>query len=226
MVRLRAVISYDFALESGRHIRFDIDPDRSARAPSDDDPDWVALGFHQCDHCPLSEGPNCPAAADLREIVIAFADVSSTETALVRVETAARTYEKACDAQTGLGSLVGLVMATSGCPTLSRMRPMAYTHLPFSTIEETLFRTTSTYLLGEYLRAARGGEPDYAFDGLRALYTDLSALNNAFATRLRAAAEKDANLNAVVRLFSLSALVSMSVDCGLQLVAPWFEARK
>ncbi len=217
------MITYDFAFESGRHIRFDVDPERPARAPANDDPHWLRLEFHQCDHCPLSQGPNCPAAADLREIVDAFADVASTERTLVRVETPARTYEKSCDVQTGLGSLVGLVMATSGCPTLSRMRPMARTHLPFSTIEETLFRTTSTYLLGEYLRAARGEKPGFGLDGLSALYADLSQLNNAFAVRLRTAAEKDANLNAVVRLFSLSALVQMSVDRGMRLVAPWFE---
>ncbi len=218
------MISYHFVIDGQGAVDFDVEPSRGPRPPGPDDPEWVRLEYRRCRHCPLTEATNCPAAADLREIVDAFAAVNSTQRCVVRVDTPQRTYEKRCDVQTGLGALVGLVMATSGCPILAPMRPMAHTHLPFATVEETLFRTTSTYLLGEYLRERRGETPDYALNGLRSLYADLERLNNAFAARLRAAAERDANLNAVVRLFSLSALVQMSVDRGLSMVAPWFEA--
>ena len=141
----------------------------------------------------------------------------------VTVTAPERTYHKRCDVQTALGSLVGLMMATSGCPILSRMRPMARTHLPFSSVVETVFRTTSAYLLGQYLRSLDGETPDYSLVGLARLYEDLNTLNNAFAARLAGLADQDANLNAVSRLFSLSALVTMSVDGGLELVAPLFQ---
>ncbi len=215
------MIIYDLDLADGPRVRFEVDPDRGPRPTNDDDPEWVRLGYHRCPNCPL-EATNCPAAADLREIVDAFADVRSTHAAVVRVETPERTFEKVCDAQTGLGSLVGLVMATSGCPLLSRMKPMARTHLPFSTVEETIVRSVSTWLLTEYLRSLKGATPDYALAGLRALYAELEVLNTAFAERLRAGAEQDANLNAVVRLFTFSALVGMSVDRGMRMIAPWF----
>lgn len=217
------MIAYDLDLTDGPRVRFEVDPDRRPRTPTDADPEWIRLDYHRCPHCPLEAAQNCPAAADLQEIVDAFANVNSTALAVVRVETPERVFEKACDAQTGLGSLVGLVMATSGCPILAPMRPMAHTHLPFSTVEETITRTVSTWLLSQYLRSLRGETPDYELAGLRAVYTDLEALNTWFVERLRAGAERDANLNALVRLFTLSALVGMSVDRGLKLIAHWFE---
>ena len=217
------LISYTFDIEGGEPLQFAVDTERAVRLEADDDPAWVRLEHHRCGNCPLEGVRNCPAASDLREVVATFRGVSSTEVADVTVTAPERTYHKRCDVQTALGSLVGLMMATSGCPILSRMRPMARTHLPFSSVVETVFRTTSAYLLGQYLRSLDGETPDYSLVGLARLYEDLNTLNNAFAARLAGLADQDANLNAVSRLFSLSALVTMSVDGGLELVAPLFE---
>ncbi len=206
---------YHFSLEEGRVFSVTVDPDKSdapAKLPS-----WTALEDHTCTNCPLDPADAlCPAAVDLVEVVEAFANVASTARVLVRVSGPERTYEKACDAQVALGSLVGLVMAMSACPILRKMRPMAKTHLPFANVDETIVRTTSMYLLEQHLIERDGGEPDYALDGLRDLYGELHVLNTCFAKRLGAAAQEDANLNAVARLFSLSALVSLSLDDGLK----------
>ncbi len=220
------MVTYVFEIEERPTLRFEIDPERVPREPREDDPGWVRLAHHKCANCPLSDRLNCPAAEDLREVVEAFEDVASTELAEVRVEAPERTYLRSCDVQTGLGSLVGLVMASSDCPILRRMHPMARTHLPFSTVEETVLRTTSLYLLGQLLEGLDGRTPDYALEGLRELYADLHTLNNAFAARLTDGVRKDANLNAVVRLFSLSALVSMSVDRNFALLAPVFSPER
>jgi hypothetical protein len=223
------MLKYVFELENGTRVRFDVDPERMA-APSDPspgEPEWVALEYQQCDNCPLDRAAcrRCPAAADLLHILQAFRDVDSTARAVVYVRTHERTYMRRCDVQTGLGSLLGLVMATSGCPILARMQPMARTHLPFASIEETIYRTASAYLLGQYFVARRGGTPDFELDGLRDLYAQLSVVNVAFARRIRAAAQRDAGLNAITQLFSLGTLVSLSLDEDLDLVAPMFEAK-
>ncbi len=226
------MVKYVFELENDTRVRFDVDPERTPAPPdapegTPGEPDWVALEYQQCDNCPLETAScrRCPAAADLLHILQAFRDVDSTARATVYVVTQERTYMRRCDVQTGLGSLVGLVMATSGCPILSRMKPMARTHLPFASIEETIFRTASAYLLEQYFVARRGAAPDFELDGLRDLYARLSVVNVAFARRIRTAAERDAGLNAITQLFSIGTLVSLSLDENLDLIAPMFEGR-
>jgi hypothetical protein len=223
------MVKYVFELDDGRQVRFEVDPERTSDPDAvPDAPDWVALGYHRCDNCPLAASTcaRCPAAVDLLDILQAFRSIDSTARAVVHVGTSERTYMRRCDVQTGLGSLIGLVMATSGCPILSRMQPMARTHLPFASIEETIFRTASSYLLQQYFVARRGGTPDFELDGLRDLYAQLTVVNVSFARRIRAAAERDAGLNAITQLFSLGTLVSLSLDENLDLVAPMFDAKQ
>ena len=61
-----------------------------------------------------------------------------------------------------------------------------------------------------------GGEPDFALVGLEQLYGELATLNIAFFSRIQEACPKDANLNAVVMLSSMSEIVSMSLDQRLE----------
>ena len=37
-------------------------------------------------------------------------------------------------------------MALSGCPVLEQLKPMARFHLPFASVEETIYRAASMYL--------------------------------------------------------------------------------
>lgn len=225
----RNPVKYVFELENGGTVRFEVDPERAVDpgAGSADDPEWMALAYHQCENCPLDRATHrrCPPAGDLQHILDAFRNVDSTARATVQVRTNERTSSRRCDVQTGLGSLLGLVMATSGCPILARMQPMGRTHLPFASIEETVFRTASAYLLEQYFVARRGGTPDYELDGLRDLYEQLGVVNVAFARRIRAAAQKDAGMNAITQLFSLGTLVSMSLDDELDVIAAMFDPK-
>src|SRR5438874_617766 len=84
-----------------------------------------------------------------------------------------------------------------GGPVLAPLRPMSRFHLPFASQEETVFRSVSTYLLGQFLRGVDGGAPDWSLAGLTAIYRDIGKVNRAFAARLRDAAPKDANVNAL-----------------------------
>lgn len=163
---------------------------------------WTNLEFNQCDCCQLKseEASHCPIAINLEDIIATFKNRRSFEKVLLRVETPERAYEKDIPLQHGLGSLLGIIMVTSGCPTMSVLRPMVRFHLPFATIEETIFRSVSSYLLGQFFRMKKGKEPDWHLEGLADAYTDIQMINVGMTDRLRSISEEDANANAVVVL--------------------------
>lgn len=210
------MVEYEFTLAGGRVHRFTVGEadDRPATAEL---PAWTQLGFHQCASCPLQaeRSPRCPVAVDVFRITDRFADILSYERVHVRVQRGVRTFDIDCDVQTGLGSLLGLVMASSGCPVLGELRALTRFHLPFAEFEETLFRTVGLYLLRQYFVAQDGGEPDFALRGLARLYAELQEVNRSFKRRIEGASPRDASINAVTLLFSISALVSMSLEGGL-----------
>ena len=116
------------------------------------------------------------------------------------------------DMNTGVRSLFGLYMALSGCPVTSRMRPMAVTHLPFASMEETLGRAVRYYLLKQYYVMKSGGAPDWELKGLLSLYEELDTVNSAFIKRVRRASERDSNLNAICGFSTFSKLYNLAFD--------------
>jgi hypothetical protein len=128
---------------------------------------------------------------------------------------------KRTDVQTALRYLMGLSLATGGCPLLGQMKGPARLHMPFATMEETLFRMAGSYLLGQFLVGQRGGRPDWELRGLARLYLEIQEVNFALKRRLDAAAEKDANINAVVMLTGIAMLVSDSLEQQLAELAPF-----
>jgi hypothetical protein len=213
------MILYEFVIDGGPSHEFKVDLDRvpgSVGGP-DHEP-WTLLGFNQCPNCPLAstEHAQCPVALDLEEIVTRFRSLLSFQEAVVTVHTPERSYMKRGDVQTGLRSLLGLVMATSGCPILGRFRSMAYYHLPFANFEETLFRTVGSYLLKQYFVRKAGGVADLELRGLARFYEEVRIVSQAFKRRLDAASEKDANMNAIGTLILMGMVVSSSLDEQLQ----------
>ena len=194
----------------GREHHFEVDVERAAAHPPAALPLWAALDFHRCMGCPLggSGSPACPAAVDLIPIVEAFADTASTELVEVEVRSPQRSYQRRCDVQTALRSLIGLVMGSSGCPEFAHLRAMARSHLPFASRTETAWRLVATWLLAQHFE--HGGPPD--LDALRRRYARIRDVNVAFAGRIRAASRQDASANAIAALSSLSSLVSFSLD--------------
>ena len=165
-------------------------------------PFWTNLEFNQCDCCQLKsdDSPHCPFAVNLEEIITTFKNRRSFEKVQLRVETPERVYEKNIPLQHGLGSLLGIIMVTSGCPTMSILKPMVRFHLPFATIEETIYRSVSCYLLGQFFRMKKGKEPDWHLEGLAQAYEDIQSINVGMTDRLRSISQEDANANAVVVL--------------------------
>ena len=215
---------YTLTLDDGRAVHFKVDPERKASDPgAQPHPAWTQLEYHQCPNCPLSrtEHRYCPAALDIEEIVSAFGNVVSHHEVKVEVRTAERTYLKQTDAQGALRSLMGLCLATGGCPILSRLKGPARMHVPFASVEETLFRMAGAYLIGQYLESRQSGQPDWNLEGLTQLYAELEIVNTALKGRLDAAAAKDANINAVVMLMNVSILVALSLDQQLDELRPF-----
>ena len=211
-------VIYLFRLESGVRHRFDVEFDR---LPAGGDlPAWTLLEADKCPHCPLADAPGarCPAAADLVPVVARFAALSSVERIDVHVVTLQHEARKRTDTQTALSALMGLILATSACPILGRMRPLAQTHMPFATPTERVYRIVSMHLMGCHLR----GEP-VGLDGLDGFFSDIERLNHAFSGRLKRAVQRDAGMNALLALHSRSLLASMSIEDEMENIRAWFQ---
>lgn len=146
----------------------------------------------------------------------AFSDNKSAERVEVTVETPARNYSHACDLQVGINSLMGLMMATSGCPVLKELGAMASFHIPFCSTRETLHRTVGSYLTKQYFVQLEGGEPDWELKHLKELYDVLEVLNQDFSRRIQDSSSSDAVSNAVIMFFATSVVVASSLDEQLQ----------
>lgn len=209
---------YTFTLPEGGKKEFNIALDRATLGLTGMDasaaPAWTALSNRKCASCPLkeAESPRCPAAVALAGAVEVFKSAISYEKVHVVVETEQRDYEKDVPLQKGLSGLVGLLMASSGCPILKRLRPLIRYHLPFANLHETQFRILSMYLLGQYLLSRRGKTPDWGLKGLAQLYQEISEVNQSFMSRLLTVVKGDAGPNAMVILSAFTDAITFTID--------------
>lgn len=200
------LIRYRFVFEDGKEESFDLslDPETVAYLPGESAaaPEWARLENHKCRNCPLNEreNPHCPVARNLAPVIARFAQRISFEEVDVVVSAPAREYRKRVSLQKGVSALFGLIMATSGCPVLDKMRPMAYSHLPLAELGETRYRAISMYLMSQYFRARKGLPAEWDLKGLEKIYADIGVVNRDFIDRLRTVDMLDANFNAVVSL--------------------------
>lgn len=177
-------------------------------------PEWTELKFHQCPTCPLSpeRHKHCPIAVNLVDVVDFFRDSISHEQADVLVETEARGYVKRTTLQQGVSAIIGIYMVTSGCPIMDKLRPMVRTHLPFATVEETMYRVLSMYLLAQYFLYKRGKEPDWELKKLVNIYSDIGTVNKHFRERLSAINVNDATVNALVNLNCFADFTAFAIE--------------
>jgi len=220
-------IEYTFTMDEGKvlHYRVEFERPREPILDRTKYPPWTELTFHQCPNCPLTpqEYSHCPVAIDAQEIVLGFTEILSCRETDIHVKTPERDYFKRTDAQTGLRALIGFVMASSACPILSTMRGMAYYHLPFASLDETVFRVTSSYLLRQYYIYKKEGTMDIEFVGLKEHFKQLQTLNYHFLERIRAACEADSNLNVLATLFIISSMLSLSLERHLKEIEHLFN---
>lgn len=199
-------IQYIFTTANGSQEVFDLRLDnRTLDLLNDlpaDLPAWTKLEFHQCPHCPLTvaEHPHCPLSIQLINIVKGFRHLSSYDPIHVEVVTAERRVSLETTAQRAIGSMMGLIIATSGCPHTAFFKPMARFHLPLANEDETMYRAAANYLLAQYFLSNQGEKPDFELKGLKKIYENMQIINNTIAQRLRAATETDSSVNAIILL--------------------------
>jgi hypothetical protein len=210
-------IAYRFRLDNGteRHIDVQLDAATFEFVPDDSQtpPAWTKLNFHQCENCPLGKDHEyCPVAVNIASVVDAFKDDLSYEQAEVIVETKERTYSKKIPLQKGLSSILGIIMPTSNCPVMDKLRPMAPFHLPFATPRETAYRVLSMFLVAQYFRKANGQSAEDSLEPLVEIYRAVSKVNKGMSKRLVEVTSNDASPNALVILHSLGDSLKYSVE--------------
>ncbi len=195
-----------------RHFEIRLDPRTMDCIPPEAPyPEWTSMGFHKCEIC-MDESEYCPVAVNISGVVDGLEGLSSDDSAHVLIMTKNRDYSKSTTLQEGLSALLGLCMAASPCPVLGKLKPLVRYHLPFATLNESVFRVASMYLLVQYFLARRGGEADWKMKGLGKIYEDIQAVNASMSERLRLAASKDTSLNAIANLDYMASLVPFVVN--------------
>jgi hypothetical protein len=224
------VIEYSYKFKDNSKKTFVLTLDRDTlslqveRKPNP--PVWSLLTHKQCQNCPLdvAQHPYCPIARNFVEIAEQFRDMVSYEGVFVTVTTEERMYAKDTTIQQGLSPLIGIIMTTSGCPIMEHLKPMVRFHLPFASLDETVFRMVSMYLVVQLYRHQEGAEAEWGLEGLTRVYSQVSIVNRDFANRLRDAAKKDANINALVNLDCFASMVPLVADDTLKAIRPYFSA--
>jgi hypothetical protein len=223
-------IRYRFQLPDGRREVFDLffDPSdfRLLNPHPPDLPFWTALDFNQCENCPLQVGeqPQCPVAVQLVAIIERLERLVSYDQVRVDVHVVERVVTQETAAQQALSSLLGLIMATSGCPRTDFLRPMARFHVPLASELETIYRSVTMYALAQLMKASNGSRVDLKFDGLKEAYAQLHKVNRGLARRIGAATGSDPARNAVVLLDAYTTLLPTAIDQSLADMRPLFDA--
>jgi hypothetical protein len=220
---------YQINLEDGQRTQFRIYLDPVTLTMISDSsgpyPAWTKLSYNQCQCCPLSPKvhESCPIAVNIADLVTRFKDILSHKDCLVVCKTMDRTYSKQTSAMDGLTSVFGIIMATSNCPVMNFLKPMARFHLPFSSVEETTARSTSLFLLGQYFEYKKGRVKSFDFDHLEKCYEKVQLVNEGLLARIRSLGKRDADKNAIITLHSLSQFLSLEMDFSLNSISHLFE---
>lgn len=226
-------IKYYFLLESGakKNFVFEFEPFRyPPQWLSENLPSWTRLEHHQCSICPFEKTthPHCPLAANLVDIIKRFDGLLSYEKVYVKVVTDERDVSKHTTVQHGMSSLMGLAMATSGCPHTSFFSAMAHFHMPLASVKETIYRAVTSYLLSQYFLRREGKEADFDLTGLTEIYENLQQVNISVANRLRSATESDSTVNAIILLDtfaqSLPIIMNTTLDEIRSMYAPYYAS--
>ena len=211
---------FDIPGKTGMHFHITLDPKTLNYIPDNhtQTASWAELGNEKCSNCPLNpaEHKYCPIALNLVNILPHFGDIYSYQQTTVTVITPGRSYVAEAPLQRGLGSMLGIYMVSSGCPIMAKLKPMVRYHLPFASIEETVFRAASTYLLGQYFKHKKGETADWSLTNLALVYEEVQKVNMAMAERLRSVPAKDANINALIVLDIFAKELPMNIEMSLK----------
>ncbi|CAK0770545.1 hypothetical protein CCP2SC5_500006 [Azospirillaceae bacterium] len=101
---------------------------------------------------------------------------------------------------------------------------MARFHLPFATLEETLSRVVSTYLVFQYFKHKDGHDFDKELHGMDQIYNHFEKLLISMTERIKAGHfQGDAGINALIIIHSFTQLMSVFINQNLDILRPAFE---
>lgn len=210
---------YVFKTEDGRELAHTVWVDAATYLSHVDSdappPAWTEMAFQQCKGCNCSAS-HCPVAVRLVKPLQIYGAMESFAPVEVTVHSPNRVYYKKTDMQDGLRSLFGLLMATSGCPSMDVFRVLARHHMPFASFEENFFRVVGVYMLSNYFITQNQPAPALDLQGVRDIYERVAQVNHGIVTRIKQASEQDSALNAVVMWDSMSSLMSFNLEASLK----------
>ena len=213
------VYTYKFKFKNNTEKVFKvfIDPDtmETIRDESKENPEWAKLKNFHCDNCAVKSNSEafCPVALSLSDIIEFFSNIPSYEEAELEVTTPERTYSKTTSVQVGVGGLIGILMPTSGCPTMGKLKTISkipFTPLlQFRKLNSEYFPCTS---LAQYFRMKHGKKTDWDMNYLKTMYEEIQRLNVNIAKKIANLEKMDASINAVVVLNNFADSITFSLD--------------
>ncbi len=216
---------YDLPDGSRKSLEFSFDSTdfKLLNPPPSDPPFWTELDFNRCANCPLDQRSrsHCPAALQMAAALGPLEALVSYDTVGVTVVQGERTVYIETSAQQAMSSVLGLIMATAGCPWTDHLRPMARFHLPFASEAETVYRSVGMFLLARKITRA---DESQGFDALEELYKNLHVVNRDMSRRLGAATRTDPARNALALLDAYTTLLPAALECSLDELTPLFDA--
>ena len=208
-------VRYEFIFRSSEDFQYEVDIDPTTLehpAPLSAAPEWANLEVDKCPHCPLNpeKTEHCPLARRIAPI-LNFSAHPAFESVVIKVHKDNTTIESQTTIQEAYRSLIGLIMATSGCPHTGFFKPMAWFHLPFATQDETLFRACATFLLFQFFDPVEP-ESENRFSDLKQVYEQVHVVNQHIAKRLKRASASESTLNAltILDIFAQSFLPTLN----------------
>jgi hypothetical protein len=214
-------VDYQIERDNGSILSYGLDIHKEtliSRLPSTEPlPNWARMDHERCEGCTLPDEEYCPVAARLVSAVTRFSGLVSHSRVIATVTTPERSYVKEVDMQEATRSLFGLIMATSGCPSMQPFRFMARYHLPFSTIEETIARIVSTYLLRQMFTNPQT-DPEkpqsvpFDIKEVENLYRTMQRINESMARRLKTSTLSESSMNAIIILGAYSSVIPLTLD--------------
>lgn len=222
-------IEYVFQIKDHEDKKFKVTLDKNtliAKSPEgSSEQDWTRLNFAKCEICPLSSRKvrNCPIAFNISGLAKEFSEFFSIHESLITVNVAERSYVKKDTVQQGLRSILGIYLATSGCPYMEILKPMARFHLPFASVEETIYRHSGNFLLGEFFKYVDKGQIEINMQKLIGIYDDINVVNTGICARIEKITEGDANKNALIILNVIGLMLKMELEGNLKSLKYLFE---
>lgn len=182
--------------------------------------EWTLLDYHKCSICPWNQNEvkNCPIAFNISGLIEKFGTYSSIESVHTEIHVEERTYMKNDSIQEGLRSILGIYMASSDCPHMNILKPMVRFHLPFASIEETIYRHVTNYLLSQYFEYLDGKKFDINLTRLSKMNENVDIVNRGIISRIERLVKGDANKNALLILNTMGRLLKLEIEENLNLL--------